>query len=223
MSDAGSELASLGESHRPLRELVADRLRREIVTGELAAGRRLIERDLAATLGVSRNPVREALRSLEAAGLVEVRPRRGAFVAAPDFAGIADLMSVRRVIECHAAGLAADHRTSVQVVALRSVLDRGEAASYRGDHLDAAAAHERFHALVDDMTGNPYIALASQPLRQRTELVFSLLSESRGDVQWTGHEAIFRAIADGDRAAAVTAVGAHVDAVVEALLAQHRR
>ncbi len=220
MTDQDATGGPLGDGYRPLRDLVAERLRRRIVTGELEAGARLNERKLAAELAVSRNPVREAIRTLEAAGLVEVLPRRGAFVATPDADRIAELMSIRRVLEGHAAGLAAQHHTASELEELRATLDRGEAASYRGDHLRAASAHDEFHRLVDDMSHNPYISLATRPLRERTELVFSLLVDARADVQWSGHEQIFAAVEARDPEAAEAAVVDHVEAVLGAFLEQ---
>ena len=90
---------TLGSSHVPLRDLVTDEIRRRILTGALPPGDRLVEDRLAEDLGVSRNPVREAIRVLATEGLVEVTPRRGAAVARPRPAHAEELFEVR--VHCH--------------------------------------------------------------------------------------------------------------------------
>ena len=92
-------MGTIGESYRPLREVVAEEIRAMIVRGDLAPGERLLEDRLAEQLGVSRNPVREAIRSLEATGLVEVVPRRGAYVSRLDVEDARQLLEVRGILE----------------------------------------------------------------------------------------------------------------------------
>ena len=102
---------TLGQQHLTLRESVAGEIRRMIMDGQLAPGERLFEDRLAEQLGVSRNPVREAIRALEGSGLVEVRPRRGAYVSQLDPHQATQLLELRAVIESYAARLAARNRT----------------------------------------------------------------------------------------------------------------
>ena len=97
----------LGEQHRPLRFLVVDELRERILSGEISPGVRLVEDHIAAELGVSRSPVREALRALETEGLVELSPRRGVFVAAVSQEDAVQIFEAREALESFAARLAA--------------------------------------------------------------------------------------------------------------------
>ena len=102
-------------THRPLREVVAEEIRAMIMGGQIAPGERLIEDKLAAELGVSRNPVREAIRSLEATGLVDVVPRKGAYACLVDGNDIRQIQELRAAINGWAAELAAVRRTDGDV------------------------------------------------------------------------------------------------------------
>jgi len=207
----------LGDTYRPLREVVAEELRSMILSGELAAGERLLEDKLAETLGVSRNPVREAIRMLESTGLVEVVPRRGAYVCQPDLDEVAQLLDLRAVLEGHAAELLARHPDREVVEKLRTLVDEGAAAAAEGNTVHAAEIHLQFHRLIEEAAGNVHLQQAIEPLRHRTELVFSMLLEDRSDTGWDEHRAILDAIASGDPDRARTSVRAHIDSVVEDL------
>src|SRR4029079_19752776 len=100
-----------------------------IIVGERAPGERLYEDRLAEQLGVSRNPVREAIRALEATGLVEALPRRGAYVSTIDPQQVVQLLELRSVIEAYAAQTAATTRSDADLVALQRCIDVGRAAS----------------------------------------------------------------------------------------------
>jgi len=207
----------LGDAYRPLREVVAERLRSMIVSGELAPGERLLEDRLAESLGVSRNPVREAIRSLESTGLVEVVPRRGAYVCQPDLDEMRQLLDLRAVLEGHAAEIVAGHRPDAVVDRLRGLLDEGEKEAAAGNAVRAAAIHLEFHRAIEEAAGNVHLQQAIEPVRQRTELVFSMLLDQRFDTGWSEHRAILDAISAGDRDAARASVRDHIDSVVESL------
>lgn len=211
-------MSTIGESHRPLREVVAEEIRKMILRGDLATGERLLEDKVAEQLGVSRNPVREAIRSLEATGLVEVIPRRGTYVSRVDAEDIRKLLAVRGLLEGYAAAEAAAQAATPELVdALTRCIDQGKAASTTGNHVRAAEVHRDFHVLVERAADNPYIEQVVQPLRQRTEMVFSLLHEERGHLTWHEHERVRDAIAAGDPDAAMSAVRDHLDAVIAAI------
>jgi DNA-binding GntR family transcriptional regulator len=184
--------------HRPLRDVVAERIREMILDGTFTPGERLIEGHIAEQLGVSRNPVREAIRSLEATGLVEVIPRKGAHVSRIDVEEVRQIQELRSVIEPLAAELAAKRRTDGDIRRLSECIDRGLAATKSGDKVLAAAWHRDFHIALEQAAQNPYIERALSPLRQRTELVFSVLQEERGEITWKEHAAIRDAVASGD-------------------------
>ncbi|HEX6238871.1 MAG TPA: GntR family transcriptional regulator [Acidimicrobiales bacterium] len=208
---------TLGGSHRTLREVVVDELRAMITRGELRPGDRLIEDHLAEQLGVSRNPVREAIRALESTGLVEVRPRKGAYVSSFDLDDVRKLLQLRAVLEAYAAELAAAAHDPAGIGRLAEVLARGRHASAANDLVRAAECHREFHVAIEDMAGNPYLVNAVSPLRHQTELVFSVLSPHRSELSWDEHERILDAIAAGDPERARTAARTHMDEVVSAL------
>ena len=181
-----------------------------ILDGTFAPGERLIEGHIAEQLGVSRNPVREAIRSLEATGLVEVIPRKGAHVSRIDVEEVRQIQELRSVIEPLAAELAAERRTDADVRQLTECIDRGLAATKSGDKVAAAAYHRDFHIALEHAAQNPYIERALAPLRQRTELVFSVLQEERGEITWQEHSAIRDAVAKGDSSLARDLLREHI-------------
>jgi DNA-binding GntR family transcriptional regulator len=197
-------------THRPLREVVAEEIRSMIMSGEIAPGERLIEDKLAAELGVSRNPVREAIRSLEATGLVDVVPRKGAYACLVDGEDIRQIQELRAAINGWAAELAAARRTDEDIRRLRSCVEAGRAASTDGDGVRAAEQHREFHLAMEDAAGNPFIGLVLEPLRHRTEMVFSVLLDRRGALAWDEHEAIFDAVVDRDTMRARVLVEEHI-------------
>lgn len=201
---------SVGATHRTLRQAVADEIHGLITSGELKPGERLVEDRLAAQLGVSRNPVREAIRLLESTGLVEVRPRRGAYVTSVDVDDIVQVLQLRAVLEGHAAACAAERRTADDVKAIRRWIKEGRTATKDGDVVRSATCHRSFHLEIERIAGNRYLADVSEPLRNRTELVFSLLLEQRGRITWSEHDEIATAIANGDPDKARQAVADHL-------------
>jgi DNA-binding GntR family transcriptional regulator len=207
----------IGETYRPLREVVAEELRAMILRGELAAGERLLEDRLAEQLGVSRNPIREAIRSLEATGLVEVIPRRGTYVCQPDLDDVRHLLEVRSLLESYAAEAAAEAQPDGLVDELTSIIEEGVAASEAGNLVRASELHNQFHLAVERSIDNPYVQQFVEPLRQRTEMVFSILLEDRGPTSWHEHQQLRDAIASGDAAAARQTVDDHIMSVLDHL------
>lgn len=209
---------TLGQRHLTLRESVAEEIRRLIMSGQLAPGERLFEDRLAEQLGVSRNPVREALRALEGSGLVEVIPRRGAYVSQLDPVQASKLLELRAVIESYAARLAARNCTADDLTGLRSCLDEGAQASREGDHVRAAAFHRDFHIGIERASGNDHLEAVVGPLRHQTELVFSMLADRRAVLSWDEHVRIFEAIEAGDEGKADRFTMEHMESVVADLL-----
>lgn len=208
---------SIGGSRLTLREAVADEIREMIRSGELAPGERLLEDRLAELLEVSRNPVREAIRALEATGLVEVIPRRGAYVTRLDTDQAVELLELRAVLESYAAELAARRRDDADVAAMRRILEAGREATAVGDVVAAALHHREFHLAVEAAARHPHLGPVVEPLRAQTELVFSLLVDQRGLVGWEQHVDIMRAIERGDAAAARAATARHMESVLDDL------
>jgi DNA-binding GntR family transcriptional regulator len=208
---------TIGQSHRTLREVVADEIRAMISSGELQQGERLYEDRLAEQLGVSRNPVREAIRALEATGLVEVISRRGAYVSRLEPAQLRQILDLRSVIEAYAAELAAQHRSDDDLARLRACVANGRRASANNDIVAAAAFHRDFHLAVEHASGNEYLETVVAPLRHKTELVFSMLADSRGLLGWDEHQKILDAIESKDAGTAKSCTFAHMESVMRDL------
>jgi len=203
--------------HRSLRETVVDALRQLIIDGEFAPRERLVEERIAERLGVSRNPVREAIRTLESMGLVTVVPRRGAYVADLDLKDIRQMQEVRMTLDRWIVQAAAIRHDDADVAKLDECLRLGRAAAEAGDMIAAAQQHRAFHLAIEAATKNPYAAVAMNPLRQRAELVFAMLVHHRGPVGWDDHQAIRDAIVRRDTDLAAILTSRHVDEVVDEL------
>jgi DNA-binding GntR family transcriptional regulator len=208
---------TIGQSHRTLREVVADEIRGMIGRGELQQGERLFEDRLAEQLGVSRNPVREAIRALEGTGLVEVIPRRGAYVSRLDPRQLRQILDLRSVIEAYAAELAAKNRDEDDLRRLRTCVEEGRRSSAKNDLVAAAAFHRDFHLAVERASGNDYLEIVVGPLRHKTELVFSMLADSRGLLGWDEHDKILDAIEQGDAETAKMTTFDHMASVIRDL------
>src|SRR5437667_11357451 len=138
----------------PLRQSVYDALIDLIVGGELPPGQHMVETDLARQLGVSRQPVREALHRLEAEGWVDLRPNQGAFVHVPTDQEVDQLLDVRELLEVETSRLAARAVTTGQVARLRAICRDGETAVAAGDTERFVTLNNSFHAALADIAGN---------------------------------------------------------------------
>ncbi|MFB9838390.1 GntR family transcriptional regulator [Actinoallomurus acaciae] len=210
---------TLGSNHRPLRDVVTAELRRLILQGEFMPGERLVEDRLAVRLGVSRNPVREAIRVLAAEGFVEVTPRRGAAVArlSPDEAE--ELFDVRVALEGLSARLSARKATPDTADRLRAVLECAGLAVDEGRLGDVADLNTAFHTTVADLAGNAYLSLVVGPLLRRAQWLFQQTARHRAPHSWTEHLSLYEAIAAGDERAAEARAIAHVEAARRSYLA----
>ncbi len=200
------------------RQLLAD----EIITGKLAPGARLDECDIAARLGLSRTPVREALRRLAAIGLAELRPHRGVFVAQPDSAHLAETFEFMADLESLCARNAAMRMSAVERRQLEGHhLSSGELVR-RGDRDSYATYNAEFHELIYRFSHNRSLEETAQTIRRCLAPYrrgqFAVLG--RLALSFTEHERVVNAIIRGEAAAAAAAMHAHV-AVVSAASADY--
>jgi DNA-binding GntR family transcriptional regulator len=209
---------TIGSRHLALRDAVLTELRRRILNGDYAPGERLTEDRLAADFGVSRNPVREALRVAQADGLVENLPRRGAVVARPDAASVGDLFAVRRSLEMVAARLAAERATDEDVAELRQLIDDAREATDVDDLGRVAELNTELHQRVIAISGNRWLTSISSSMYLHVHWIFRAGASSRAPHSWQEHVRLVDAIESRDPAAAEAAAGAHVDAASEAAL-----
>jgi len=208
---------TIGRDHRPLREIVTDELRDMILRGDLMPGDRLHEKKIADSLGVSRNPVREAIRALEVTGLIEVTPRIGASVTKYDVNDLCQLLDVQSQLEAFAAELAASNHIPEDLTEIDRCIAMGRAASAANDQVLAAKFHRDLHLAVERSSGNGHIQRVVGPLRSSTVLAFSVLADRRWMLSWDEHQEIRDAIASGDATVARESVLSHVQSVITEL------
>lgn len=209
---------TIGARHVPLRDQVLAALRERIITGVYAPGERLTEERLAVDFGVSRNPVREALRTAEAEGFVRVQPRRGVLVASPDETTIRDLFIIRARLEPLAARLAAERATPEEIAALRGLLDEARAATDACDLSAVAVLNSALHQKVIDIGGNVWLSAITSSLYRHVQWVFTLTVNSRAPHSWTEHQRLVEAIAGHEPDAAEELATEHVAAASVAAL-----
>lgn len=197
----------IGDGYRPLRDVVCDAVRDQIMNGEHPPGSRLVEDRLAAGLGVSRNPVREALRVLQAEGFVEMIPRKGAVVASLSDREVEEIFEVRSALEALAARLAARKSGHADEAALKGVLAETRRAVRRSERAKLAVLNTQFHELVVSIADNGYLRAVIVPLRGRMQWIFSRTVAQRAPYSLDEHFALAEAIIakDEDRAAHLAA------------------
>lgn len=200
------------QNHRPLREIVYEELKREILVGEIAPGTRMMEIELADEMGVSRTPVRETIRKLEKEGLVTIEPRKGAYASDVSIKDMVDVLEVREDLEAMAAAMAAQKVNKDEKQALiEATMEYKEAVESERTE-DIIRCDEKFHQLIVNCSGNKtLVQLFSQV--QELALRFRYLyydDFSRYERMPMEHREIEEAILSGDYEKARVAAGEHV-------------
>lgn len=209
-----------GSELKPLRDVIADAVREQIVLGYIKPGRRLREDEIAQDHGVSRVPVREALQKLEAEGYLALTPFRGATVRVPSQDAILQAMQVRRALEVMAASLAARVRGGTVARQLVKLVEQGNRAVARRRYQRVPELVSRFHELVATASGNKELMDLLALYRGKVEWMFSVDLDKRAEQEWSDHSAISEAILSGDEARAANLMGTHVAKDEELLMAQ---
>ena len=188
---------------RSLRDQVHDQLREAIITGRLESGLKVNERQLAAELGISSSPLKEALRQLEGEGLVRTEPRRGTFVSfSPRQAEEMNL--ARAALESIIARQAVKHGSDEQLRRLTGIIEEMRAAVETGSPEELIALNEKFHDAIHIASGCAYLRKLqnAQHMYNRAARISVLSQESVRRASFLEHEEIMRALLarDGDRA-----------------------
>jgi DNA-binding GntR family transcriptional regulator len=205
----------------PLRQSVYDALIDLIVGGELPPGQHMVETDLARQLGVSRQPIREALHRMEAEGWVDLRPSQGAFVHVPTDKEVDELLDVRALLEAETARLAALAATPEHVARLREICREGQAAAEAGDFGSAVATNSAFHAEIAAVGGNIVLAELADIVGRRVQWYYRLVAPARGYGSWSEHEELIEAIESSDPERAQRIARSHTERTRDAYHGSH--
>ncbi|OAR23010.1 GntR family transcriptional regulator [Streptomyces sp. ERV7] len=213
MSSAGLPQGTVPKLERPgpLRERVYEALLELITTRVLRPGQHLVESELAGHLGVSRQPVREALQRLNTEGWVDLRPAQGAFVHEPTEDEADHLLSVRTLLEAEAARLAAAHSGSAGIAALEALCAEGERAVADDDVDLAVATSAEFHAKVMELAGNPVLAELAAQVDRRVRWYCTPVARRRGRQSWVEHRELTAAISARDEQTATSVMRTHTE------------
>jgi DNA-binding GntR family transcriptional regulator len=194
-----------------LRARVAQEIRAAILRGDLPPGSRVKQEDLAAQLGVSREPVREALLALQREGLVHARPNRTAIIAPVDRGLIGDVYGLREAVETAVVGSLA-RRAGFDVAPLEALIARGRTAVGQNDLPGLIDLDMSFHASLYEAAGNQVIVevMGGQWAHIRRVMAMVLDQDAYREKVWDEHEAIVRAIRARRGASASAAAGRHI-------------
>ena len=199
-------------AYLPLRDVVFQTLRQAILTGEFMPGERLMEISLANRLGVSRTPVREAIRKLELEGLVVMIPRKGAEVAKITVSDLKDVLEVRCHLEEFAASIACERITEEEKVQLQAALEAFEEAVKEKDLKMIAQRDVEFHDVIFHANKNKRLLqiinnLREQIYRYRIEYIKDF---DYHDTLIREHREILKSIVEGNRAEAEKIMNTHI-------------
>lgn len=204
-----------------LRQQVEEKVRNAITLGKFKPGQRLVERELCELLGVGRTSIREALRQLEAEGLVENTPHKGPQVRMISDEEARQLYSVRALLEGYAGREFAQRREPKMVSHLKETLDEMEMIAMSGDHRSLVEAKAKFYEVLLLGSGNPFVSEMLTSLHNRISLMRAKSLSRPGRIPASMKEirTVYQAIADGDGDAAETACKFHVEAAWAAAFA----
>ncbi|GAA0536242.1 transcriptional regulator [Saccharopolyspora subtropica] len=205
----------------PLRETVYEAILEMIIAGELKPGQHLVEKELAELLGVSRQPVREALQWLNKDEWVDLRPGYGAFVHSPTPEEADQLLSVRTLLEAESARLAALHSTKEGVAELRQIHKRGVQALKADDIDEVVSANAELHARIIEMSGNKILNELAAQINRRVRWYHTPVARSRGRKAWDEHSALIDAISKKDAERAAQLMREHTEHTRETYLAEN--
>ncbi len=207
------------ENYQPLREVVFEHLRNSILNADLKPGERLMEVQLAEQLGVSRTPIREAIRKLELEGLVVMVARKGAYVADVSVKDILDVLEVRNVLEGLAAALCAERITDEELENLKLISDNFKKYLEEDDTEGMVEMDMQFHDQIIQSTRNAKLIQISQGLQEQVHrfriTYFEEFGKDEGVLK--EHKSILEAIVNKDTVSAQRVAQQHVDTLKQSI------
>ncbi len=221
MSDKNRRLIPVKlDGYKPLREIVFETLRDAIINQVLRPGERLMEIQLAEELGVSRTPVREAIRKLELEGLVVMLPRRGAYVAGISMKDILEVFEVRAALEALAAGLAAERITEEELDEMERQLVKETEETEANNLRSIVEIDTSFHDLLYKAARNErlvhFVNLLQEQLQRFRSA--SLARPGRSKNALDEHRKILEALASRDAKLAEQLAREHIENAEQAML-----
>ena len=216
------------DAYLPLRDVVFNTLREAILRGDLVPGERLMELQLAAKLGVSRTPIREAIRMLEQEGLAITIPRKGAIVAGMTEKDMQDVLEIREALEELSVQVSCDKITDEDIAELQKNMKNFEHSLKSGDLKKMAHADVEFHDVIYRATDNPKLInmlnnLREQMYRYRVEY---LKNPQNHEQLLHEHEAIYKGIVEKDKSAVTEMIRKHISnqvAVVKHMIREQEK
>ena len=197
----------------PVRNELLEVLRHMILSGEMEPGTRLVERELASRLGVSRTPIRECIRQLEIEGLVEHLPRQGCVVRKVSLGEVVEVFMIRASLEGLASRLAAERRTTRDIGRLKRILTQMETSIAQGDSRRIHELHVAFHEAMYRMAQSPRLAGMLRSLMQQSfwfaRIAYGM--PGRTEEALSEHKALLEAIEKGDPDLAEARTREHVE------------
>ena len=200
------------DAYLPLRDVVFNTLREAILKGELQPGERLMELQLASKLGVSRTPIREAIRMLEQEGLAVTMPRKGAEVARMTLKDMEDVLEVREALDELAARIACAKINDGQLENLKSIRDEFKKSLDSGDVKKIAEEDVRFHDAIYEATDNAKLIALTNNIREQMYRyrVEYLKDQNNYPILIAEHDAIVNALEQRDKEMVTAEMHTHV-------------
>jgi DNA-binding GntR family transcriptional regulator len=213
------------DNYKPLREIVFESLREAIINGHLKPGERMMEIQLAEEMGVSRTPIREAIRKLELEGFVVMIPRKGAYVAGISLKDIADVFEIRVALEGLAAALAAERMTEAELEELERILVKKAEAVEANDLEEVVEADTEFHDLLYKSSRNQRLSQIISNLREQIQRfrATSLADPRRMRESLEEHKKIVEALSERNIATAQAAAQEHIENAEHGMLEAVRK
>lgn len=192
------------ERHQTLREKILEKIREDILKGNLRPGEKVAEPELAASFGISRTPIREAFRQLESEGYLTVIPRKGAVVASLSERDVAEFYAIKSILEGYAARIAAERLSDKDLERLEAINERLEKLAKEGDVKTFFRVHNEFHDLFIKAAGNDKLSdlITQLMMKFNRPRLASLLLPGRMEISVQEHRKIIEAFKhkDGEKA-----------------------